>query len=91
MRPAHVSSALIAVAIMGAAACSRPATTPAAAPTAAQPTAAHSGHGSTATATPAPLRAGATFVDLAMGRPFTAKPARGTDEYRCFLLDPGLT
>ncbi|NUT35304.1 MAG: monooxygenase, partial [Hamadaea sp.] len=29
--------------------------------------------------------------DLAMGRPFTAKPARGTDEYRCFLLDPGLT
>ena len=26
-----------------------------------------------------------------MAAPFTPRPGRGTDEYRCFLLDPKLT
>jgi hypothetical protein len=40
----------------------------------------------------APLRAGERFVPLTMARPYLPKPpAGGTDEYRCFLLDPGLT
>jgi hypothetical protein len=40
----------------------------------------------------APLRAGERFVRLSMAHPYTpAPPSGGTDEYRCFLLDPGLT
>ena len=39
----------------------------------------------------APLRAGERFLDLAMPEPYTPKaPTTGTDDYRCFLLDPGL-
>ncbi|MFK3979295.1 monooxygenase [Micromonospora sp. NPDC050397] len=41
---------------------------------------------------PAPLRDGERFVNLTMPRPYTpAAPNGGTDEYRCFLVDPGLT
>ncbi|WP_326557915.1 monooxygenase [Micromonospora sp. NBC_01796] len=40
----------------------------------------------------APLRDGERFVNLSMPRPYTpAAPNGGTDEYRCFLVDPGLT
>ncbi len=41
----------------------------------------------------APLRAGERFVTLRMPTAYTPKaPAPpGTDDYRCFLLDPGLT
>ena len=52
------------------------------------------GHGSTAKAVAAaPLRAGERFVDLRMPRPYTpsAPTGVGTDDYRCFLLDPKLT
>jgi hypothetical protein len=49
-------------------------------------------HQHTATEPPAaPLRDGERFLDLRMAAPFTPRPARGTDEYRCFLLDPKLT
>ena len=41
----------------------------------------------------APLRAGERFVTLRMPTAYTptAPAAPGTDDYRCFLLDPGLT
>ena len=44
------------------------------------------------TAPPAqPLRAGERFVNLTMAKPYApAAPHGGTDEYRCFLVDPQL-
>jgi hypothetical protein len=50
-------------------------------------------HQHTASEPPAqPLRDGERFVDLRMTAPFTPRPPRGgTDEYRCFLLDPQLS
>jgi len=40
----------------------------------------------------APLRSGERFVNLTMARPYTPQaPNGGTDEYRCFLIDPKLT
>jgi Copper type II ascorbate-dependent monooxygenase, C-terminal domain len=67
------------------AACGSP---PPGAPAQPSPTA-HGGHASAAP--PRPLRDGERFLELAMERPFTPSPARGTDEYRCFLVDPKLT
>jgi hypothetical protein len=53
--------------------------------------AAHGGHGRAAPAA-APLRAGERFVNVSMSQPYTpTAPNGGTDEYRCFLVDPGLT
>jgi hypothetical protein len=41
---------------------------------------------------PEPLRKGETRLALRIPRPFTPKaPHGGTDDYRCFLLDPHLT
>jgi hypothetical protein len=52
----------------------------------------HAGHGSTAVPVAAALRAGERFVTLTMRRPYTpVAPNGGTDEYRCFLVDPKLT
>ncbi len=53
----------------------------------------HGGHGKPFTAPPAaPLRASERFVNLTLPEPYTpAAPSGGTDEYRCFLVDPGLT
>jgi Copper type II ascorbate-dependent monooxygenase, C-terminal domain len=66
-------------------------TTPSTKSTASAATGTHSGHGSTGTPTAAPLRAGERFVDVAMPAAYTPKaPNGGTDEYRCFLVDPGL-
>ncbi|WP_248962573.1 monooxygenase [Sphaerisporangium perillae] len=50
-------------------------------------------HGKPFTPPPAaPLRASERFVDLKLPSPYTpAAPSGGTDEYRCFLVDPGLT
>src|SRR3979411_2302733 len=40
----------------------------------------------------APLRAGERFLEVGLQRPYPATPPDGgTDEYRCFLLDPKLT
>jgi hypothetical protein len=51
---------------------------------------AHAGH--TWSAPPAAaLRPGERFVNVTMPQPYTpAAPHGGTDEYRCFLVDPGL-
>ena len=52
----------------------------------------HAGHGSAAIPVAAPLRAGERFVTLKMPQPYTpVAPSGGTDEYRCFLVDPKLT
>ncbi|GIJ46827.1 hypothetical protein Val02_37130 [Virgisporangium aliadipatigenens] len=56
----------------------------------AQP-AGHQGHEAGAIPAAAPLRAGERFVELSIARPYTPQaPAGATDEYRCFILDPGL-
>lgn len=48
--------------------------------------------GPTASAKPIALRKGERFLELRMPHPYTPKVATiGTDEYRCFLLDPKLT
>jgi hypothetical protein len=52
------------------------------------------GHGATAEpVAQKPLRAGERFADVRMPEPYTpsAPTGVGTDDYRCFLLDPGLT
>jgi len=50
----------------------------------------HAAHGTQFSAPP--LRAGEHFVNLAMPKPYTPRaPNGGTDEYRCFLIDPKLT
>ena len=52
----------------------------------------HGGHSAGPAVSPAPLRSGERFVGLSMPRPYApVAPNGGTDEYRCFLVDPGLT
>jgi hypothetical protein len=54
----------------------------------------HAGHehGSGVIPAAAPLRAGERFVTLKMPQPYEpVAPKGGTDEYRCFLVDPKLT
>src|SRR4051794_22704105 len=60
------------------------------------PAAAHTAHAAGAAAAPVarkPLRAGERFVRLAMPKPYTpsAPYGTGTDDYRCFVLDPHLS
>ncbi|WP_188189332.1 monooxygenase [Nonomuraea sp. SYSU D8015] len=51
----------------------------------------HGGHATTSTPAAAPLRAGERFVSLTMAEPYTPGPPNGgTDDYRCFLIDPKL-
>lgn len=52
----------------------------------------HNGHSGTPPVAPLPLRAGERFVDLRTAEAYTpAPPEGGTDEYRCQVIDPGLT
>jgi hypothetical protein len=53
---------------------------------------AHGGHHQQGALTPAPLRAGEAFRTLKMPQPYKpVAPGGGTDEYRCFLVDPQVT
>ncbi|MBB2940977.1 hypothetical protein FB565_000681 [Actinoplanes lutulentus] len=75
--------------LLGTAAC-------AAGPEAEQPAApaqsSHAGHTGGSAPPPSPLRDGERFVDVGLDQPYTpAAPNGGTDEYRCFLVDPQLT
>jgi len=53
----------------------------------------HNAHTGESSAPPQPLRAGERFVDLKMAEAYTPAPPEGggTDEYRCQVIDPGLT
>jgi hypothetical protein len=52
----------------------------------------HANHATGAIPAAAPLRPGERFVTMTMPQPFKpAAPRGGTDEYRCFLVDPKLT
>jgi hypothetical protein len=52
----------------------------------------HGAHAGASAGPPQPLRAGERFLDLKMAEAYTpAPPAGGTDEYRCQVIDPGLT
>ena len=64
-----------------------------AAPAAAGSHSAHSAHAGASVSPPQPLRAGERFVDLKMAEAYTPAPPEGggTDEYRCQVIDPGLT
>ncbi len=82
---------VVVVAVAGAGAACGGATgdPPAAAPSSA---AVHSGHHNAAPPSPVPLRAGERFLTLTMPQPYKpVAPGGGTDEYRCFLVDPRLT
>ncbi|MBO3745123.1 monooxygenase [Streptosporangiaceae bacterium NEAU-GS5] len=59
----------------------------------ATPTSGHAAlHSAQAIPAAAPLREGERFVTLKLPAPYTpVAPSGGTDEYRCFVLDPGLT
>ena len=85
---------LAAVLLAATAACAgvpRPAP-PAAVATTSGAGTAHAAHSSHPAAPDQPLRAGERFVDLTLPAPYTpAAPHGGADEYRCFLVDPGLT
>lgn len=53
----------------------------------------HGAHAGGSSAPPQPLRAGERFVNLKMAKAYTPAPPEGggTDEYRCQVIDPGLT
>ncbi|SFR24809.1 Copper type II ascorbate-dependent monooxygenase, C-terminal domain [Lentzea waywayandensis] len=53
----------------------------------------HNAHAGQPPAPTQPLRAGERFVDLKMAEAYTPAPPEGggTDEYRCQVIDPGLT
>jgi len=83
-----------AAALLLLAGCGGDGGTAAPAPPAASATPSHAGHHATFTVPPAaPLRAGERFEVLKMANPYTPKPptAGGTDDYRCFLVDPHFT
>lgn len=87
-----IAGALAGVLVL--AACSGPDTDstskPVAKTSSAAPDSAHSGHTGKALKSAA-LRSGERFLDLSMPKPYTPKaPTYGTDDYRCFLLDPKL-
>jgi hypothetical protein len=92
LRPRHVAVA-VAVAVL-AAGCSAGANDAdrARPPASPDPTGGgHPAHQNSPPPSPAPLRSGERFVQLDMPRPYTpAPPNGGTDEYRCFLIDPKL-
>ncbi|ROT29786.1 monooxygenase [Micromonospora sp. HM5-17] len=89
VRRIRTGAALLAALLLTTACAADP--DPAAAPT---PTASgpHGRHGGSTPPPPTPLRDGERFLTLSMPEPYRpAPPAGGTDEYRCFLVDPELT
>jgi len=82
-------AALLLVAACGSAGVTSPESADGAAAASAGP---HGSHSASSPAPPQPLRKGERFVDLALPRPYApAAPNGGTDEYRCFVVDPKLT
>lgn len=82
------------VALLTLAACGGGNPTPEAAP--GSPTSGHHSHAPSASTSPAartPLRDGERRVEVRMPAAYTPSPptGKGTDDYRCFLLDPEIT
>lgn len=91
MRLARATVSLIAATgmLLAVTACTKTADRQADRP-APQPLDSHAGHtGAASVPPPQPLRAGERFLEVGMARAFSPAPGRGTDEYRCFLIDPG--
>ncbi len=96
LRPGLLAAALGAALVLAGCSSSDPTVDPGDAAVSAGSSASpdeHAGH-ATGAARPAsrPLRSGERFVELAMPASYTpaAPTGVGTDDYRCFLLDPGL-
>ena len=85
-RPGSLVATALACALT-LAACSNPGSDPAP-----KATSAHGSHSTAEAPESAPLRDGEKFLDLTMPEPYTPKAptTNGTDDYRCFLLDPKL-
>ncbi|MDR7381772.1 hypothetical protein [Promicromonospora iranensis] len=82
------AAAMALAAVLAVAACGSAADN-GAAPTAAGP---HSAHAGASSAPPQPLRDGERFLELKIPEGYTPEPPEGAvDEYRCQVLDPGLT
>jgi hypothetical protein len=89
MRHSRIRTAALALALVGlVAGCGPTAASVSSADPA--PTSPYVGHHSTATIPPPqPLRAGERFEAINLAKPYTPQPPHGgTDEYRCFLIDP---
>jgi hypothetical protein len=85
VRRGGVLAAAVLLAVSGVSGCAAPPTPELSAP-------AHAGHTASPAQPQAPLREGERFVDLGMASAYTPVPPHGgTDDYRCFLIDPGLT
>ncbi|MEV6305747.1 monooxygenase [Actinoplanes sp. NPDC051861] len=89
MRFRRLGAAGAVAALLLVAACANdPAGTATSEPSTTNPHASHSG----SAPPPSPLRQNERFVDIGLDKPYTpAAPNGGTDEYRCFLIDPNLT
>ncbi|GAA4942040.1 monooxygenase [Actinoplanes utahensis] len=89
MRFARPATAAALTTLLFVAACGSPSEPPAAPPAPSSP---HAGHTAGSAPPPTALRTGERFVDVGLSTPYTpAAPNGGTDEYRCFLVDPQLT
>lgn len=89
MRRRKLLGLVAAVLLLGACGNAPAASSPAAGPTTAD---VHSGHDSGPPPSTAPLRDGEHFQTIQIPQPYTPQaPHGGTDEYRCFLIDPHLT
>ncbi|MDT5036613.1 MAG: hypothetical protein QOE03_1798 [Micromonosporaceae bacterium] len=87
-----VKAAVIAAVVAVASCASGPSKVGQAGPAGAGESGTHAGHSGFSLPPPAPLRTGERFVSLTTPRPYTPHaPNGGTDEYRCFLIDPKLT
>jgi hypothetical protein len=89
MRFTRPATAAALAAVLFLAACGKDPAPVAAPPTTTSP---HAGHSAGSAPPASPLRDGERFVEVGLSTPYTpAAPNGGTDEYRCFLVDPKLT
>ena len=91
---AAVAAAALALAVAGCSTAKDPVADGGPSPSAAQESpVAHTAHAAAAPVARKPLRAGERFVRLRMPKPYTpsAPYGTGTDDYRCFVLDPHLS
>lgn len=87
-----IGAAALLTALVAGSSCGSSAAQPAASPAPSAPAVRHGAHDGLGIAPATPLRGGERFLTLTVPQPYTpAAPSGGTDEYRCFLLDPRLS